>query len=229
MPRTHAHLTERARAQAATHAGIERKTRHIEYGIPYTRPLCVAAAYLADASLPECAPADPVDAGLPLLPSMPLLPSRTAQRAERPRGPGGVAAFMSAHSKTPYTTPGMIFSSGEGVVRKLQRAAADVCLGGVVPWSVEPTPAAGHGHETRQADCSAHARLRGGSPLSAQLPPAYNDIKVARHGWGCARHTTTARWHGATGFYRLPHLGHSPRSRLGTYPATHVGGEAYVR
>ena len=40
-----------------------------------------------------------------------------AQRAERPRDPGGVAAFMSAHSKTPYITPSMEFSSGEGVVR----------------------------------------------------------------------------------------------------------------
>jgi len=40
-----------------------------------------------------------------------------AQRAERPRDPGGVAAFMSAHSKTPYITPSMDISSGEGVVR----------------------------------------------------------------------------------------------------------------
>ena len=39
------------------------------------------------------------------------------QRAKRPRDPGGVAAFMSAHSKTPYITPSMEFSSGEGVVR----------------------------------------------------------------------------------------------------------------
>ena len=43
-----------------------------------------------------------------------LLP---AQRAERPRDPGGVAAFMSAHSKTLYITPGMDISPGEGVVR----------------------------------------------------------------------------------------------------------------
>ena len=40
-----------------------------------------------------------------------------AQRAERPRDPGGVAAFMSAHSKTPYINPSMEFSSGEGVIR----------------------------------------------------------------------------------------------------------------
>ena len=37
--------------------------------------------------------------------------------AERPRGPSGVAAFMSAHSKTPYITPSMDFYSGKGVVR----------------------------------------------------------------------------------------------------------------
>ena len=36
---------------------------------------------------------------------------------ERPRAPSGVAAFMSAHSKTPYITPSMDFSSGNGVVR----------------------------------------------------------------------------------------------------------------
>ena len=39
------------------------------------------------------------------------------QSAERPRDPGGVAAFMSAHSKTPHVTPGMEFSSGGGLVR----------------------------------------------------------------------------------------------------------------
>ena len=31
--------------------------------------------------------------------------------------PSGVAAFMSAHSKTPYITPSMKFSSGKGVER----------------------------------------------------------------------------------------------------------------
>ena len=36
---------------------------------------------------------------------------------ERTRAPSGVAAFMSAHSKTPYITPSMDFSSGKGVVR----------------------------------------------------------------------------------------------------------------
>ena len=40
-----------------------------------------------------------------------------AQRAERPRDPGGVAAFMSAHSKTPCITPSMELPSGKGVVR----------------------------------------------------------------------------------------------------------------
>ena len=34
---------------------------------------------------------------------------------ERPHAPSGVAAFMSAHSKTPYITPSMDFSSGKGV------------------------------------------------------------------------------------------------------------------
>ena len=35
---------------------------------------------------------------------------------ERPHAPSGVAALMSDHSKTPYSTPGMEFSSGRGVV-----------------------------------------------------------------------------------------------------------------
>ena len=51
-----------------------------------------------------------------------------AQRVERPRVPGGVAAFMAAHSKTPRTTPSVEFSSVEGVVRGSQGAAADVYL-----------------------------------------------------------------------------------------------------
>ena len=38
-------------------------------------------------------------------------------QTERPRAPGRVAAFMSAHSKTPYITPSMDVSSGNGVVR----------------------------------------------------------------------------------------------------------------
>ena len=53
-----------------------------------------------------------VTAALPMCPC-----ARAAQRAERPRDPGGVAAFMSAHSETPYITPSMELSSGEGVVR----------------------------------------------------------------------------------------------------------------
>ena len=36
---------------------------------------------------------------------------------ERPGAPSGVAVFMSAHSKNPYITPGIDFSSGKGVVR----------------------------------------------------------------------------------------------------------------
>ena len=34
---------------------------------------------------------------------------------ERPHAPSGVAAFMAAHSKTPYITPAMDFFSGKGV------------------------------------------------------------------------------------------------------------------
>ena len=41
----------------------------------------------------------------------------TEEITERPRDPSGVAAFMSANSKTPYITPSMEFSSGKGVVR----------------------------------------------------------------------------------------------------------------
>ena len=46
-------------------------------------------------------------------------PASAAAReiTERPHAPSGVAAFMSAHSKTPYITPSMDFSSGKGVVR----------------------------------------------------------------------------------------------------------------
>ena len=36
---------------------------------------------------------------------------------EHPRAPSGVAAFISANSKTPYITPSMDCSSGNGVVR----------------------------------------------------------------------------------------------------------------
>ena len=36
---------------------------------------------------------------------------------------------MSAHSKTSYITPSMEFSSGKGVVRGTQWAAAEICLG----------------------------------------------------------------------------------------------------
>ena len=35
---------------------------------------------------------------------------------EHPRAPSGVAAFMSAHSETPYSTTSIEFSSGKGVV-----------------------------------------------------------------------------------------------------------------
>ena len=36
---------------------------------------------------------------------------------ERHSAPSGVAAFIPAHSKTPYITPGVDFSSRKGVVR----------------------------------------------------------------------------------------------------------------
>ena len=35
---------------------------------------------------------------------------------QRTHAPSSVAAFMSAHSKTPYITPSMDFPSGKGVV-----------------------------------------------------------------------------------------------------------------
>ena len=59
-----------------------------------------------------------------------------AQRAERPRDPGGVAAFMSAHSKTPCVTPCMEFSSGEGVVwgRRVQQLTFTFGRWGVEMW-----------------------------------------------------------------------------------------------
>ena len=51
------------------------------------------------------------------------------ENTERPHAPSGVAAFMTAHSKTPYNTPSMDFPSVNGVVRGAQEAAAGVCLG----------------------------------------------------------------------------------------------------
>ena len=41
---------------------------------------------------------------------------RCKENYRAPHAPSGVAAFMSAHSKTPYITPNMDFSSGKGVV-----------------------------------------------------------------------------------------------------------------
>ena len=35
---------------------------------------------------------------------------------EHPRAPSGVAAFLSAHSKTPHSTPSMEVLSGQGVI-----------------------------------------------------------------------------------------------------------------
>ena len=58
-----------------------------------------------------------------------VLLGTAAQRAEcyqeRPHDPSGVAAFMSAHSKTPCVTHGINVSSGKGVVRgrRLQQLA----------------------------------------------------------------------------------------------------------
>ena len=56
-------------------------------------------------------------------PEQPATPSRLGSTpcardiTERPRAPSGVAAFVSAHSKTPYITPSIHFPSGKGVVR----------------------------------------------------------------------------------------------------------------
>ena len=47
----------------------------------------------------------------------PFSKHRLGKITERPHDPSGVAAFMSAHSKTPYITPSMDFSSGKRVVR----------------------------------------------------------------------------------------------------------------
>ena len=46
----------------------------------------------------------------------------------RPHAPSGVAAFMSAHSKTPYITPSMDFPSVNGVARGRGGAAAVMCV-----------------------------------------------------------------------------------------------------
>ena len=55
-------------------------------------------------------------------------PARRQEQSD-PRDPGGVAACMSARSKTPYITPSMEFSSAEGRGGAgSQGAAADIYL-----------------------------------------------------------------------------------------------------
>ena len=44
-----------------------------------------------------------------------IAPSLARAITERPHAPSGIAASMSAHSKTPYITPSMDVSSGKGV------------------------------------------------------------------------------------------------------------------
>ena len=53
---------------------------------------------------------------------------------ERPHAPSGVAAFISAHSKTPYITPSMDVSSEKGVVRgrRWQQLEVAFCLNAAV-------------------------------------------------------------------------------------------------
>ena len=62
---------------------------------------------------------------------------------ERPHAPSGVAAFMSAHSKTPYITPSMEFSSGKGVVRgrRGQQLTFTLCTAGIKNGQLIDTPA----------------------------------------------------------------------------------------
>ena len=55
------------------------------------------------------------------------------ENTERPHAPSGVAAFMSAHSKPPYITPGMGFPSGKGVVLGRSVQQLDVTFGGAAP------------------------------------------------------------------------------------------------
>ena len=45
----------------------------------------------------------------------------------RPHAPSGVAAFMSAHSKTPYITPRMVFPLGTGQYGGAGRSTG-ICL-----------------------------------------------------------------------------------------------------
>ena len=65
----------------------------------------------------------PLSCGRSVRPAMrSLSPVRTKLACAKARAhphprEGGVAAFMSAHSKTPYITPGTEFSSGKGAVR----------------------------------------------------------------------------------------------------------------
>ena len=51
------------------------------------------------------------------MPAKAFTEASTKEITERPRAPSGVAAFMSAHSKTPYITLSMEVYSVKGVVR----------------------------------------------------------------------------------------------------------------
>ena len=91
----------------------------------------VVQFYFVYLSLRKCI-CDGLDALAREIIALQLDGSQAAAReiTQRPHAPSGVAAFMSAHSKTPYITPSMEFSSGKGVVRgrRGRRAAAGIYL-----------------------------------------------------------------------------------------------------
>ena len=87
---------------------------------------------------------------------------------EHPYDPSRVAAFMSAHSKTPYITPSMDVSSGKGVVWGGRGPAAGICLA-LGEWL--PNPAC-----TRLSKGHNRAPPRPQWGRSIHVSPQYNSI-----------------------------------------------------
>ena len=87
----------------------------------------------------------------------------TRENTERPHAPGGIAAVMSAHSKTPYITPSMKSSSGKGVVRgrggqRLEYAASRGHLQNVIIHAyVSCTSSSMHTSHARHHPCIQHS------------------------------------------------------------------------
>ena len=86
---------------------------------PHIRPVCGTLPHASVGRTIVCKNWDPE-------PEPP--PARARDITERPHAPSGVAAFTSAHSKTPYITPSMNFFLWEWGSKGAQGAAVGICL-----------------------------------------------------------------------------------------------------